>query len=134
MITSYIIYIFESFSHLIHLIFVPWPVMKLWHNYVVTHSVLSIWRYGIFYVYLCQLYDFGQHPLTLCFNFYNMQFMHLNTMMAIIWLLPTWTHPMWQLPIDMDIVIPYAWSLNESMCLTILTRLCYNKISTLISD
>jgi hypothetical protein len=40
--SRHIIYYFiESFSHLIHLIFVPWPIIKLWQNYVITHIMFS---------------------------------------------------------------------------------------------
>jgi hypothetical protein len=36
----HIIYYFvESFSHFIYFIFVPWSIIKLWQNYVVTHNV-----------------------------------------------------------------------------------------------
>jgi hypothetical protein len=36
-----IYYFIESSSHFIHLIFVPWPIIKLWQNYVVTHIMFS---------------------------------------------------------------------------------------------
>jgi len=40
-----------------------------------------------------------------------MQLKHPNAMMWIAKSFPIQTHPMWQIPIGMDIAMPYAWSL-----------------------